>query len=97
MLVSVRNIPLCLKVQAVPLNCNKYNIYCASEEDIEKGLSIEENVGLRLKALEYWRCFETCLYDPTSDTSLKLVLAEPISTISESAVQFAGQLRGYQR
>ncbi|KAF2362882.1 Glyoxalase/Bleomycin resistance protein/Dihydroxybiphenyl dioxygenase [Trinorchestia longiramus] len=52
------------------------------EENLDTGLAIEGTVGLRLRALEYWRCSETGLYIPShGDTSLKIVVAEPITSI----------------
>uniref|UniRef100_A0A6A7G3T8 4-hydroxyphenylpyruvate dioxygenase-like protein n=1 Tax=Hirondellea gigas TaxID=1518452 RepID=A0A6A7G3T8_9CRUS len=59
-----------------------------SNEDLNEGLKIEDNVGLRLKALEYWKCFETGLHNPgdTSDCSLKVVIGEPITSIKGNHV-----------
>lgn len=45
------------------------------------------NIGLRLKAMEYWRCAETGLLSASGasmeDASLKLVIAEPLPDVSE--------------
>jgi len=60
--------------------------YHCSTEDEKEGFVLRENVGLRLKALEYWHCNETGLYShnqSTGDISLKVVIGEPITAIGE--------------
>ncbi|KAK8722769.1 hypothetical protein OTU49_012026 [Cherax quadricarinatus] len=59
------------------------------KESTEEGFVLGDNIGLRLKAMEYWRCAETGLTTPeaaTGDSSLKLVIGEPLPNISESHV-----------
>ena len=61
-------------------------LYIFSAEDEEEGFVLRENVGLRLKALEYWRCYETGLYCKAhheGDVPLRLVIGEPITAIGE--------------
>lgn len=65
-----------------------------SEEDLMEGFTIRENVGLRLKALEYWRCFERGATVGRGDTSLKVVVGEPISAVPRNHV--AGFLRAHR-
>ncbi|XP_045618089.2 4-hydroxyphenylpyruvate dioxygenase-like protein isoform X1 [Procambarus clarkii] len=59
------------------------------EENVEEGFVLGGNIGLRLKVLEYWQCAETGLAFPTAstgDSSLKLVIAEPLPDVSESQI-----------
>ncbi|KAK7069320.1 hypothetical protein SK128_010254 [Halocaridina rubra] len=60
------------------------------DESENEGFVLRENIGLRLKAMEYWRCAETFLAAPDAnneDKSLKLVIAEPLPGVSTSHVQ----------
>lgn len=50
-----------------------------SEEDVDRGFVIDsEDVGLRLKAFEYWKCAETGLSAGTHPESIKFVIAEAL-------------------
>ncbi|XP_042868924.1 4-hydroxyphenylpyruvate dioxygenase-like protein isoform X2 [Penaeus japonicus] len=55
------------------------------------GFVLGGNIGLRLKAMEYWRCAETGLLSAPGasmqDSSLKLVIAEPLPDVSTSHVE----------
>ena len=47
----------------------------------KEGFVLTENIGMRIKAMEYWRCAEVGLTAPSAteeDSSLKIVLAEPL-------------------
>ncbi|XP_071515508.1 4-hydroxyphenylpyruvate dioxygenase-like protein [Panulirus ornatus] len=60
-----------------------------SQESEEDGFVLGGDIGLRLKALEYWRCAETGLGPPSATTdefSLKLVIAEALPEVSKSHV-----------
>ncbi|XP_068216274.1 4-hydroxyphenylpyruvate dioxygenase-like protein [Palaemon carinicauda] len=59
------------------------------EENEEEGFVLRDNIGLRLKVMEYWRCSESGLKSPPDgedDSSLKLVIAEPLPEVSDSHV-----------
>lgn len=63
-----------------------------SEENEEDGFVLGGDIGLRLKALEYWKCAETGLAVPTATTddfSLKLVIAEALPNVSKCTKLFA--------
>ena len=51
-----------------------------SEEDLDEGFLVQgQDVGMRLTAMEYWKCAETGLaLQPKSDSSIKIVIAEPL-------------------
>lgn len=58
-------------------------------ESETEGFVLGDNIGLRLKVMEYWKCAETGLGPPDADscdTSLKLVIAEPLPEVSTSHV-----------
>ncbi|XP_064097783.1 4-hydroxyphenylpyruvate dioxygenase-like isoform X1 [Macrobrachium nipponense] len=60
------------------------------KESEEEGFVLSDNIGLRLKVMEYWKCAETGLASPQEgnedDSSLKLVIAEPLPEVSNSHV-----------
>ena len=64
--------------------CNKYviiyvPIICLREEDEAAGFVIDtEDIGLRLKAFEYWKCAETGLSSGHHPESIKFVIAEAL-------------------
>ncbi|XP_055328157.1 4-hydroxyphenylpyruvate dioxygenase-like protein isoform X2 [Paramacrobiotus metropolitanus] len=46
-------------------------------EDEDEGFVLDGEIGLRLKAMEYFKCAETMLSsDPSDETALRLVIAE---------------------
>lgn len=48
-----------------------------SEETVQDGMVIEDSVGLRLKAMEYWCCAESGVKSKCSDGStFKFVIGE---------------------
>lgn len=52
---------------------------CFSEEDEDSGFVIDtEDIGLRLKAFEYWKCAETGLSSGNHPESIKFVVAEAL-------------------
>ena len=60
-----------------------WRIYCTnvffSDENEESGFVIDtEEVGLRLKAFEYWKCSETGLTSDPATNGIKFVLAESL-------------------
>ena len=56
--------------------------FCRDESDSEGFLVEGQNVGLRMKAMEYWRCSETGISMPADDTGqhpkTKFVIAEAL-------------------
>jgi hypothetical protein len=51
-----------------------------SNEDKDEGFVINNaDVGVRLKAFEYWKCAETGLYSEGSENSVKFVIAEALA------------------
>ncbi|XP_050716575.1 4-hydroxyphenylpyruvate dioxygenase-like protein isoform X2 [Eriocheir sinensis] len=59
------------------------------EESEEEGLVLGEEIGMRLKAMEYWRCAEVGLAVPSAtleDSELKMVIAEPLSGFENSQI-----------
>ncbi|XP_066945898.1 4-hydroxyphenylpyruvate dioxygenase-like protein [Macrobrachium rosenbergii] len=61
------------------------------KESEEEGFVLADNIGLRLKVMEYWKCAESGLAFPPEeanegDSSLKLVIAEPLPEVSNSHV-----------
>ncbi|XP_037799557.1 4-hydroxyphenylpyruvate dioxygenase-like protein [Penaeus monodon] len=65
--------------------------FANGEETEADGFVLGGNIGLRLKAMEYWRCAETGLLSASGasmeDASLKLVIAEPLPDVSTSHVE----------
>lgn len=50
-----------------------------SDEDTDDGFVIDtEDIGIRLKAFEYWKCAETGLFSQGPENSLKFVIAEAL-------------------
>ncbi|XP_070540735.1 4-hydroxyphenylpyruvate dioxygenase-like protein [Ptychodera flava] len=53
-------------------------------EDVDEGFLVQgEDMGMRLKAMEYWKCAETHLYSPRKNQAsdlpdVKFVIAEPL-------------------
>ncbi|KAK3877492.1 hypothetical protein Pcinc_017818 [Petrolisthes cinctipes] len=66
--------------------------FITNREDSEaEGFVLGGDIGIRLKALEYWQCAEVGLTAPSpsltdDDASLKLVLAEALPGVDESQV-----------
>lgn len=53
--------------------------YICRDEDEDSGFVIDtEDIGLRLKAFEYWKCAEVGLMDNISG-SIKFVIAEALA------------------
>ncbi|CAC5411050.1 unnamed protein product [Mytilus coruscus] len=60
-------------------NLGMNRFYINSDEDTDDGFVIDtEDIGIRLKAFEYWKCAETGLYSQGPDNSLKFVIAEAL-------------------
>jgi len=56
-----------------------YHSFYFRDEDIDQGFVIEsEDIGLRLKAFEYWKCAETGLSSGNRPDSIKFVVAEAL-------------------
>ncbi|XP_063887024.1 4-hydroxyphenylpyruvate dioxygenase-like protein [Scylla paramamosain] len=64
--------------------------FAANREDTnEEGFVLGENIGMRIKAMEYWRCAEVGLTLPSAteeNSSLKMVLAEPLVGYEKSQI-----------
>ncbi|KAG7158555.1 putative 4-hydroxyphenylpyruvate dioxygenase-like 3, partial [Homarus americanus] len=80
--------PICTHIDHVTYVCEAGEIVFPyltfslnSEETEEAGFVLGGNIGLRIKALEYWRCAEKGLAAPNAsinDSSLKVVIGEPL-------------------
>lgn len=60
--------------------------YTHREESEAEGLVLAGEIGMRLKAMEYWQCAEVGLTVPSAtlgDSLLKLVIAEPLQGFGE--------------
>lgn len=60
-------------------------------ESEEEGLVLEGEIGMRLKAMEYWRCAEVGLAAPSAtleDSELKMVIAEPLKGFGNFFINF---------
>ncbi len=53
-----------------------YFIFHSDEDDSEGFLVEGQNVGLRMKAMEYWHCAETGLMMPSHDTGRKYPMSK---------------------
>lgn len=63
------------------LCCSVTHSYAYREESEEEGLVLGGEIGMRLKAMEYWRCAEVGLAVPSAtleNSELKMVIAEPL-------------------
>ncbi|XP_042203083.1 uncharacterized protein LOC121853178 isoform X2 [Homarus americanus] len=68
-------------------HCFGMKRFMTNSEETEDGFVLGGNIGLRLKALEYWRCAEKGLAAPNAsinDSSLKVVIAEPLPDVNTS-------------
>ena len=57
-------------------------IYSYREESFENGFVLADNIGLRLKAIQYWLCNENGIkFGPNCtgpDQPIRIVIAEPL-------------------
>lgn len=61
-------------------NFGMNRFFINSNEDKDEGFVINNaDVGVRLKAFEYWKCAETGLYSEGSENSVKFVIAEALA------------------
>ncbi|XP_045138764.1 4-hydroxyphenylpyruvate dioxygenase-like protein isoform X2 [Portunus trituberculatus] len=71
-------------------HCFGMKRFAANRADTSKeGFVLAENIGMRIKAMEYWRCAEVGLTVPSAseeDSSLKIVLAEPLVGYDKSQI-----------
>jgi len=62
-------------------------VFDSRQDTEEEGLVIGDDVGLRLKVLEFWKCSEAGLASQKCDEEewepLKIVIAESLPNISE--------------
>ncbi|CAL4116310.1 unnamed protein product, partial [Meganyctiphanes norvegica] len=68
---------------------NMGHLKLSKQESATDGFVLAGDIGLRLKAMEYWRCAETGLASPNAshgDSSFKLVIAEALPDVPRSNV-----------
>lgn len=65
--------------------------FCRQDTELE-GLVIGDDVGLRLKVMQFWKCSESGLasqvYDDGKSEPLKIVIAESLPNLSKRKYMF---------
>lgn len=61
-----------------------FYFYFSNEDEDEGFLISDTGIGMRMKAMEYWKCSETGLTSGSSQDSIRFVLVESLESQGES-------------